>query len=319
MRPVIFGEVGPGLLPKCGHPVGIAAAPREVGARPCDRRGQDGHYALGAADRGSVRLIAIGRERRLGVGEQPLGLAHTASHERPYRLREAQPGPGADKLCGQRREPPVDRCLLGPPEQGVKMLLDQPRSPHGVVGSQGVPDRIVGQSVTFAPGCRRLVQPGYLAGTLLHEAGVQQVGEQLVVAPPAALFIQRDQEQVGLLYLLQQLLGAGLAGDLVTQGPRQPLQHRGLQQELPQRLGLPVQHLLGQVVQHVAVAARERRHKAARVGMIPQRQGSQLQPGRPSLGAALQRRHRRVRHLGPGGFPQKRGRLLRGETQVAFA
>ena len=67
---------------------------------------------------------------------------------------------------------------------------------------------VIGQPVRFVPGSRRMVQPRDLAGTFLHQPGLQQVGEQLVVAPPAAHLVQRDEEQVGLFYLFQQLLAA---------------------------------------------------------------------------------------------------------------
>jgi hypothetical protein len=55
------------------------------------------------------------------------------------------------------------------------------------------------------------------------QAGAEQVGEQLVVAPPAAHLIQRQQEQVGPLHLLQHLLAVAAAGDRSTQRTRQPL------------------------------------------------------------------------------------------------
>jgi hypothetical protein len=134
------------------------------------------------------------------------------------------------------------------------------------------------------------VQRRHPLGPLLLQLHPQQVGEQLVVAPPAAHLVQRHQEQVGPLHLLQQLLAVGLAGDRIAQAPREPLQHRRLQQERPQRLGLAVQHLLGQVVQHVAVAAAEGRHKPGHVRLSPQRQPGQLQAGRPPLGPRHQRR-----------------------------
>jgi hypothetical protein len=61
-----------------------------------------------------------------------------------------------------------------------------------------------------------------------------------------------------------------------TQRPRQPLQDRGLQQEDAQRLGLAVQHLLGQVIEDEAVAAGEPGHEGADVVVAPQQQGGQL-------------------------------------------
>ena len=56
-------------------------------------------------------------------------------------------------------------------------------------------------------------------GMLLLQAGAEQVGEQVVVAPPAAHLIQRHQEQVRPLHLLQHHLATGAAGDRITQLP----------------------------------------------------------------------------------------------------
>ncbi len=48
------------------------------------------------------------------------------------------------------------------------------------------------------------MQARHPVGLLLLQAGAEQVGEQVVVAPPAAYLIQRHQEQSGPLHLLQQ-------------------------------------------------------------------------------------------------------------------
>ena len=69
------------------------------------------------------------------------------------------------------------------------------------------------------------------AGLFPLQAGAEQVGEQLVVAPPATHLIQRDQEQARPLHRFQHRLAAGPAGDGVAQPARQPLQDRRLQQE----------------------------------------------------------------------------------------
>jgi hypothetical protein len=83
-------------------------------------------------------------------------------------------------------------------------------------------------------------------------------------------------------------------------------------------LRLAVQHLLGQVVQHVPVAAREGRDEPGRVGVAVQRQPRQLHPGDPALGAGHQRRQAGAGQVQPG-LPQQRGRLFGREAQVALA
>ena len=153
------------------------------------------------------------------------------------------------------------------------------------------------------------MQPRHPAGLFLLQAGAEQVGEQAVVAPPAAHLIERQQEQAGLLHLLQQGLAARAAGDRVAQPAAEPLQHRGLQQERLQLLGLALQYFLAQVVQDITVAAGERGHEGGRIGLAAQGQGRELQPGRPSLGSRGQRGHGRVgqgRPRLPGHLPQQR-------------
>jgi hypothetical protein len=59
---------------------------------------------------------------------------------------------------------------------------------------------------------------------LLLQAGAEQVGEQMVVAPPAAHLIQRHQEQAGPFDRLQRRLAIGTAGDRIAQRAGQPLQ-----------------------------------------------------------------------------------------------
>ena len=82
------------------------------------------------------------------------------------------------------------------------------------------------------------------AGLLLLQAGAEQIGEQMVVAPPAAHLIQRHQEQARPLDVVQHRLATGPAGDRVTQLAGQPLQHRGLQQERTHLPGLAVEDLI---------------------------------------------------------------------------
>ena len=89
------------------------------------------------------------------------------------------------------------------------MPLDQPGGPSRVPGGQRVPDRVIGQPMLLTPRCGVMVQGRHPAGLLLLQAGAEQVGEQVVIAPPAAHLIQRHQEQVRPLHLLQHRLAIG--------------------------------------------------------------------------------------------------------------
>ena len=139
------------------------------------------------------------------------------------------------------------------------------------------------------------MQLGNSAGLFVVQAGAEQVGEQVVVAPPAAHLIQRRQEQAGLLHVLQHRLASGAAGNRVAQRGAEAFQHRGVQQKCADLLTLPLEHLLGQIIQHVTVAPGECRYEPGDITLAAQRQASQLQPGCPPLGPRCQRRHDRIR------------------------
>jgi hypothetical protein len=83
------------------------------------------------------------------------------------------------------------------------VLFDQPGCPDGISGGQRMANGLVGQPVLLAPAGRGPVQPSYPLGLGLGEAGAEQVGEQLVVAPLAAHLVQRMKEQIRPLGLLQ--------------------------------------------------------------------------------------------------------------------
>ena len=239
---------------------------------------------------GPVRGRALNRvQERLDDLEVAAGGGHEG-------LRQQQPGTGPDHLSGEGRQPPVDgRGFAAGAVDQVEVLLDDPGRPEHRPGRDRMPDRIIGQLVPGVPGRGAAVQLRLPAGLLLAQAGAEQVGEQVVIAPPAAHLIQRDREQASPFGLLKQRLAALAAGDGVAQRAAEPLQHRGLEQEGTQLLVLPLEHLLSQVVQDVTVAAGERGHEGGGIVVPAQGQRGQRQPRRPALGPGPQRRHRRIR------------------------
>ena len=202
----------------------------------------------------------------LGGIEQGIDPFDPAAENGQARLGQAEPRAGADQLGGQRRQPPLQGRAFAVYQQAVGMLLDQARRPGLVGGGQGVAHGVIDQPMRFGPAGGVAVQLVHPLWPLALEAGAQQVGEQLVVAPPAADLIQGHQEQVGPLDLFQHRLAVVAAGDRVTQSAAQPLQHRGLEQELAHRLRLAFEHLLAQEVENVPVAAVERRRTLTGVG-----------------------------------------------------
>ena len=300
---------GPGVATELGQ---IAAEQRRQGRDIDQEAGRD-------AGRRLERLIGPAGGRALSRVQERFDFLEVAAGGGHDRLRQQQPGTGPDHLVGQHRQPAVDgRGLAADVVDHIEVLLDDPGRPGRLAGGGRVADGVIGQPVPGVPGRGVAVQLRRASGLFFLQAGAEQVGEQVVIAPPAAHLIQRDQEQARPLGLLEQRLAALAAGDRVAQRAAEPLQHRGLPQERAQLLVLLLEHLLGQVVQDVPVAAGERGHERGGILVPAQRQRGQLQPGRPPLGPGRQRRHRRIRESRRRVLEQLGG--LRGrEPQLGLA
>ena len=77
------------------------------------------------------------------------------------------------------------------------MLLDQPRRRLEVLGRQGVADRLVHQPLLLVPLAGPAVQLRDAVGLLRFQTTAQALREQVVVAIPAPLLVERRHEQVG--------------------------------------------------------------------------------------------------------------------------
>ena len=108
----------------------------------------------------------------------------------------------------QRRVPPV---APGLGQRG----LDELAGTVEVAGGQGVPDRLVGEAVGLVPGAGAPVQQRHLGRPFGEQPRAQHVGEQVVVAEPGQLVVQRHDEQVGPLEP-----GKGLAPTVAGRSPR---------------------------------------------------------------------------------------------------
>src|SRR4029453_18877680 len=85
----------------------------------------------------------------------------------------------------------------------------------------------------------------------LLQASEEQVGEEMVVAVPVALLVERHQEQVGSFQGVQHLLAIAAAGEHIAKWAAESLENRGLEQEASHLVRLLLEHLLGQVVKDV--------------------------------------------------------------------
>ena len=188
-----------------------------------------------------------------------------------------------------------------------------------VVAGQRMPDGGGRITVVLEPGAGPPVQLGDPTRLLPEQLRAEHVGEQVVVAVPLPVVVERDEEQVGPLERDQPRRPPGLAGDGIAQRAGEPLEDGRLQQEVAHVGGLAREDLLGEVVHDEAVVAGEPGDDRAGVVAVLQGQAGQLQGGRPSLGPLGQggdvsggqrQAHRPGEIL--GGF-------LRGEPQVGRA
>ena len=162
------------------------------------------------------------------------------------------------------------------------------RGPLDVVAGHGVGDRLGRVAVPLVPVARPPVQLADPLGLLVEQPGPEHVGEEVVVAVPVPAIVERDEEEVRPIEPLEHRLPAAAAGDGVAQRPGEPIEDRGLEQEVADLVGLALEHLLGEVVDDEAVVAGEVLDEPADVVAALHRQRGELQRGDPPLGPGLE-------------------------------
>ena len=184
----------------------------ELAAMERDQRGNVDQHAAAACvgSNGSWRAGRHVRPRRAAAPQprragrcrhQRLG-QHSASGTGPGH-RAAPTATGGSSPFAAQEEDLVECCSIS------RAARSRPRRPRA--------DRVISQAcssyqaVALRCSCR--------VRAAVPQASLEQVGEQVVVAPPGTLLIQRHQEQVGRLDLLEQSLAARAAGDRVAQIP----------------------------------------------------------------------------------------------------
>ena len=255
-------------------------------------------------DRGTVR----------GAGPAFGGIRPAFGRRRPAHQR-VHPGPEH-----RHRRVVVDQPLVlepsEPPQGGLDPSAgvgpehqagDQTGHPVDVTGGLGVVDGQLGQPVALTPGGRPSMEPRDQLGLTQLQLGSEQLPEQLVVAVPLALAVQRRQQQVGVLQRLQHPARPAGGQDRVTQRPRETLQHRRAGQELHQLRREMRQQLRPQVVGHEPVVPGE-----SEPGLVLPAAGldgerGQVQPDRPPLGPTAHLRQVRVGQPDTGTFQQGTG------------
>jgi hypothetical protein len=181
----------------------------------------------------------------------------TCSSLASRRSSDAEHRPAAQDRVGQVPHPASQLGLAPVPAHRRHGQLHEVRGPLVVAAGQGMPDGVGGITVVLEPGTGPPVQPPDVVRLLFEQVRAQHVGEQVVVAVPLPMVVERDEEQVGPLQRHQPRRAAGLTGDGVAQPTGEPVEDGGPQQEAAHVGGLAGQHLLGQVVHDEPVVAGE--------------------------------------------------------------
>jgi hypothetical protein len=132
------------------------------------------------------------------------------------------------------------------------------------------------------------MQPDDLIRVLTAQLVPEQLGEQLVIPVGAPPWSHRGDEAVGPLQTGQHRLAAVAAGEGVGQVAVQLVDDAGPQQEAAHLVGLPIQHLPGQVVGDALVVTGELGHEPVWVRLLLHGHDREPKPSGPSLGAGLQ-------------------------------
>src|SRR6202011_4502453 len=111
----------------------------------------------------------------------------------------------------------------------------------------------------------------------------QQLSEEMVIAVPTPLVVQRDEEQVGVFEIFQGFSpgSSGIHHNGITEGAAQAVEDRRAQQERLDAFGLLPEDFFHQIVEHEMVAAGERSDEAGGVLLSLKGNCTKLQAGNP--------------------------------------
>ena len=171
-------------------------------------------------------------------------------------------------------------------------------------------DRLAREPVSLEPARRSVVEGADGARLDGLQSVAQRLAKQEVIPVPASVGIQRHEEQIRPFELLQHGLAVLAAGDGVAEVAGEPVEDRGVQQKLLERLRLAMEHLLDHIVEHVAMTAGEASQHGRWIGLAVEGKRCELESGGPTLRRGRERVDQVSREHPPQSFGQECGRLL---------
>ena len=200
-------------------------------------------------------------------------------------------------------------------EQRLGELLEQCRGAFEIAGLERVAECLLGQRMVLAP-VGRLGQQGVPGSGLAPlQLVTEHRPEELVIAVPAPLVIQRDEEQVRPLDRAEHRRRSSPADDGVAQRSGHPIEDRRPVEEAQLTRRQPGGKLGAEEVLDVAVAVAEGGGRRDAAGPGVQLERREVEPGRPALRPMDELGDVGQRQLQPGAGEQRRG-LLDVQRQV---
>ena len=187
---VLGAEVLQGTTCLGGHRLGVVAGER-----------QGGPGAGYLPDEVAGLLVEFDAlQRALGRLQPLLDPRGLRGHQRQRGPAHPQPGSGVEHRSGQGGQPVEDGHQHAAQVQVHAVAVDQALGALHVAGQRRVTKGLQQLAVVFAPFAGPDVQLGdLLRREALSEPLAQQVAEEVVVAVPAPLVVEGDDEQVGAL------------------------------------------------------------------------------------------------------------------------
>ncbi len=267
-------------------------------------------FARGTAGRFALRVGCEfgGLRKSPGQGQRPALIQHKFGIRKQQVFRKrAEP---AEQGPGLALANPV---LRREADQARRILIISGERARG----ERMPDGQERQVIIFVPGRRPFLQRGFLPRL---EPGFEELGEQAVVPVPFPARIEREEEDIGGLELLQHRLAAAAADHRVAQRRGKPVEDRRAAQKIAGLLREPLQDFNDEIIHHVAVIAAEGRQEFFPLGaFLPKGERRELQSGHPAFGPGFQRLH----HLRRKGEVHRAGEEFRGfgerEPQIGLA
>ena len=91
----------------------------------------------------------------------------------------------------------------------------------------------------------------------VFEVRPEDVGEEVVIAVPTALIVERDNKEVSTLESTYHRFAIATSDDGIAEWPAQPIKNAGVQKEHPDLVRYSLQYFLNQIVHDVSVVACE--------------------------------------------------------------